>query len=124
LVRDGVAIAVMNLWRSTRSAFSDDEIELVKTFADQALIAIENVRLFNETKEALEQQIATGEVLKVISRSTTDLQPVFDTIVQQAVRLLAGTLGTVWLVDGENMDLVASADMPEPFRQLFLQPSP
>ena len=124
LLRDGVAIGGIAIRRTEVEPFSPKQIELLHTFADQAVIAIENVRLFNETKEALEQQIATGEVLKVISRSTTDLQPVFDTIVQQAVRLLAGTLGTVWLVDGENMDLVASADMPEPFRQLFLQPSP
>ena len=124
LLHRGVAIGGIAIRRTEVAPFSSKQIELLHTFADQAVIAIENVRLFNETKEALEQQIATGEVLKVISRSTTDLQPVFDTIVQQAVRLLAGTLGTVWLVDGGNMRLVASADMPEAFRQLFLQPTP
>src|SRR5205085_1992136 len=87
LVREGVAIGGIALRRSTPGPFSPRDEELLRAFAAQAVIALENVRLFNETKESLERQTATADLLKVISRSTTDLQPVFDPIVQSVVRL-------------------------------------
>jgi two-component system, NtrC family, sensor kinase len=111
--RDGV-IGVIAVSHAQPRAFTRDEIELVKTFADQAVIAIENVRLFKELEarnreltEALDQQTATSEILRVISRSQTDVQPVFDAIVASAVRLLRGYSGTLARLAGDQIELTA-----------------
>ena len=94
--------------------FSAGQIALLKTFADQAVIAIENVRLFRELEarnreltQSLEQQTATGEVLRVVSQSQTDVQPGFDTIVRDASRLCGASHGSVYLFDGELVHAVA-----------------
>src|SRR5262249_13956689 len=85
--REGRPLGAIVLARAEPGLFSGKHVALLKTFADQAVIAIENVRLFNETKEALEQQTATAEILRVISSSPTDVQPGFETIVRSATRL-------------------------------------
>jgi signal transduction histidine kinase len=98
LIKEGESIGAIMVRRREVRAFTEKQIALLQTFADQAVIAIENVRLFNETKEALEQQTATAEILRVISGSITDVQPVFDVIVRSCAALFDDTSVTLRLV--------------------------
>ena len=110
LLREGMVIGVFVLTRDEVNPFNEKQIELVTTFANQAVIAIENVRLFNETKEILERQTATAEILGAISGSPTDTQPVFDAIVQSGLKLFPGAATTIVLPDGDQMRAVAIAN--------------
>jgi GAF domain-containing protein len=107
MLRGGVPIGTINVMRMAVAPFSPSQIALLQTFADQAVIAIENVRLFTETKEALEQQTATSEILKVISSSPTDEKPVFDAIAGNARRLLEGHTVSVARLVGDELRLMA-----------------
>src|SRR5438093_4131204 len=114
LLRDNVSLGAITLLRNEVSPFTDRQVALLETFADQAVIAIENVRLFKELEarngdlsEALEQQTATGEILRVISSSPTDVQPVFDNIGRSAVRLCEARFAAVYRYDGDVLDLAS-----------------
>ena len=107
LVDGGSVVGVLTLDRNQVRPFADGQIALARAFADQALIAIKNARLINETKQALERQTATAEVLKVIARSPSDAQPVFEAIAESAKRLLGGYSATVMRYVGDRFHLVA-----------------
>ena len=114
LLREGVPIGAIFIRRTEVRPFSEKQIALLKIFADQAVIAIENVRLFKELEErnrdlteALEQQTATSEILGVIASSPTDIQPVLDTVIANAVRLIGATQGHIRQYDGEFLRPVA-----------------
>jgi signal transduction histidine kinase len=127
MLREGAAIGVISVVRAQAGRFPDKQVRLLQTFADQAVIAIENVRLFTELQEknqaltqahaqvseALEQQTATAEILRVISQSQTDVQPVFDTIAHNAVRLCTAAFSYVFRFDGQLMHVVAHHNVSE-----------
>jgi signal transduction histidine kinase/FixJ family two-component response regulator len=134
MLREGVPIGVIALWRTAVQPFTDKQIELITTFADQAVIAIENVRLFRELEarndevtEALQQQTATSEVLRVISSSPTDVQPVFEMIAKNAVTLCDGQFSGVFTFDGVLIRLLAFQNLTtqgaEVYRQAFPRPA-
>src|SRR5262249_25246435 len=119
VLRGDHALGVISIWRPEPGSFTDAQIALLQTFADQAVIAIENVRLFKELEAknrelttALDQQTATSEILAVVSSSPTDVQPVFDAIVRSAVRLCGALRGNVQRFDGQLLHLVATHNWP------------
>jgi GAF domain-containing protein len=115
LLREGIVVGVFTLQRREQRPFSQKQIELVETFADQAVIAIENVRLLNELRESLQQQTATADVLKVISRSTFDLQVVLDTLVQSAARLCEAEMACIVRPQDSTIIFAANYGFPPAF---------
>jgi GAF domain-containing protein len=128
LLREGVPVGVIVLMRKTVKSFNEKQIELVKTFADQAVIAIENVRLFNEVEartrelsDALEQQTATTKVLEVISSSPGDLEPVFNAMLENATRICEAKFGALYRYDGNEFHLGALLGAPPAFTEFQRQ---
>ena len=135
MLRDGIAIGVFMIARRTPRPFTDKQIELATTFADQALIAIENVRLFDEVQkrteelsESLQQQTATADVLKVISRSTFDLQAVLNTLTESVARLCEADIANIWRPHGPGYRLAAvyqaiKSNQKDYLEKLSIEPS-
>jgi signal transduction histidine kinase len=136
LLREGTAIGALFLTRSRVDPFTQQQIDLVTTFADQAVIAIENVRLFDEVQartdelsEALEQQTATSEVLQVISSSPGELGPVFQAMLENGVRICEAKFGDLYLCDGDAFRMMATHNSPPAYaaartRDPLLRPPP
>src|SRR5207253_1586912 len=112
MVREGQVVGAIFVARRQPGLFADAQVQLLKTFADQAVIAIENVRLFNETREALERQTATSEVLRVISSSPGELEPVFQVMLANATRVCEGKFGTMYLYEADAFRAVAMHNAP------------
>ena len=109
LRREGKAIGVLIVYRHRLAPFTDEEMALQQSFADQAAIAIENARLFNETREALERQTATSDILKVIASSPSDVQPVFEAIVSSAAKLFEPCSATITTLKDDKLHWNATA---------------
>jgi signal transduction histidine kinase len=131
LSKEDAVLGIITIYRQQVQPFTDKQIELVQNFAAQAVIAIENVRLLNELRQSLEQQTATSEVLRVISASPGELEPVFDAMLANATRLCDASYGTLWLHEGDGQIRAAAfyGDLPEAFLEKWgggavFRPSP
>jgi GAF domain-containing protein len=124
LRKSGSLCGSITIYRKEVRPFSPSQIALLRHFADQAVIAIENARLFNETNEALERQTATSEVLKVISSSSGDMKPVFEAILSNALRICEAKFGHLLLYDGESFLAAHLHDVPASYREYWEQHGP
>ncbi len=124
LVVDGAVKGAMAVWRTGGQPFDDRDLQFLAGLARQAMVALHNARLFNRTQEALERQTATADILKVISSSHTDLQPVFDAIVRNAAALCGSLFANVLRFDGEFLHFAASSDTDPEFLKLMRKKFP
>jgi len=118
MVKEDELVGVVVIYRQEVKPFTIRQVELVSNFAAQAVIAIENARLLNELRQSLEQQTATSEVLRIISSSSGDLQPVFTAVLENAVRICGAWFGNLALFDGREMRIVATHNAPPSLEKL------
>ncbi|MGB7888939.1 MAG: GAF domain-containing protein [Xanthobacteraceae bacterium] len=128
LLKDDDVVGAIAIYRREVRPFNDNQIALVQNFAAQAVIAIENTRLLSELKQSLEQQTATADVLGIISSFPGELDPVFQSILENATRICAAKFGTLWLAEGDGLRAVAVFNAPPGFadirRGTLIRPSP
>ena len=117
LLQDGTAVGSINVTRSVPAPFTDAQVAMLESFADQAVIAIENARLFGQLQETIQHQSATSDVLKIVSSSVSDAQPVFDAILASVLKQFKGFDSTVWMVEGEFLRPVARGGATQPMQQ-------
>jgi class 3 adenylate cyclase len=124
MLRKDQIVGVLAIFRQEVRPFDEAQIRLVTTFADQAVIAIENARLLTEQREALEQQTATAEVLQVINSSPGNLRPVFDAMLERAMRLCEASFGSLWTLNGDHFHPVAHRGLPAPYAEYLRRDVP